>query len=68
MFRWRRTPPGDIFMLVRPASGPAEALAPSVRAALARVDKEQLVSVRDVMTLDDVAWERPRAIGFGRSW
>ena len=47
--------PGDIFMVVRPVSGPAEALAPSVRAAMARVDKEQLVSVRNVMTLDDVA-------------
>jgi len=62
--------PGDIFMLVRSASdgglrraafarwggGRAEALAPSVRGAIARVDKEQLVSVRDVVTLDDVAW------------
>ncbi|RPI22282.1 MAG: FtsX-like permease family protein, partial [Acidobacteria bacterium] len=47
----------DIYLLVRPTSGPAEALAPSVRAAIARVDKEQLVSVRDVMTLEDVAWE-----------
>jgi putative ABC transport system permease protein len=49
--------PGDIFMVVRAASGRAEALAPSVRAAIGRVDKEQLVSVRDVMTLEDVAWE-----------
>jgi hypothetical protein len=49
--------PGDIFfMIVRPSSGSAEALAPSVRAAIARVDKQQLVSVRDVMTLDDVVW------------
>ena len=47
----------DIYLVVRPASGRAEALAPSVRAAIGRVDKEQLVSVRDVMTLDDVAWE-----------
>src|SRR5919109_905878 len=42
---------------LRPTSGPAEGLARSVRAAIARVDKEQLVSVRDVMTLEDVAWE-----------
>jgi putative ABC transport system permease protein len=49
--------PGDIFMVVRPSSGRAEALAASVRAAIARVDKEQLVSVRNVMTLDDVAWD-----------
>jgi putative ABC transport system permease protein len=47
----------DIYLLVRPTSGPAEAIAPSVRAAIAQVDKEQLVSVRDVMTLEDVAWE-----------
>jgi putative ABC transport system permease protein len=50
-----RDTPGDIFMLVRPASGPAEVLAPSVRRALASVDKQQLVSVPSVMTLDDVA-------------
>lgn len=47
----------DIFLVVRPASGRADALAPSVRAAIARVDKEQLVSIRGVMTLEDVAWE-----------
>jgi putative ABC transport system permease protein len=47
--------PGDIFMLVRGASGRVEVLAPSVRAALARVDTQQLVSVRNVMTLDDIA-------------
>jgi len=45
----------DIFLLVRPAAGPAEALAPSVRAAIGRVDTAQLVNVADVMTLDDVA-------------
>ena len=46
-----------IVMVVRPASGSAAALASSVRAAIGRVDKEQLVSVRDVMTLEDVAWD-----------
>ena len=50
-------PVDDIYLLVRPASGRAEALAPSVRAAIGRIDKEQLVSVRDVMTLEDVAWD-----------
>jgi putative ABC transport system permease protein len=45
----------DIFLLVRPQSGAAEALAPSVRAAISRVDREQLVSVRSVMTLEDIA-------------
>jgi putative ABC transport system permease protein len=49
--------PGDIFLLVRPTSGSAEVLTPLVRAALARVDKEQIVSVRNVMTLDDVVSE-----------
>ncbi|CAN5823258.1 ABC transporter permease [soil metagenome] len=47
-------PTGDIFMLLRAASGQAESLAPAVRAAIARVDKAQLVSVRDVMTLDGI--------------
>jgi putative ABC transport system permease protein len=47
----------DIYLVVRPASGRGDALAPSVRAAIGRVDKEQLVSVRSVMTLEDVAWE-----------
>jgi putative ABC transport system permease protein len=49
--------PGDIFLLVRPASVPAETLAGPVRAAISRVEKEQLVSVRDVRTLDEVARE-----------
>jgi putative ABC transport system permease protein len=47
----------DIFMLVRPTTGTAEALTPSVRAAIGRIDKEQLVSVRDIITLEDVASE-----------
>ncbi len=50
-------PLGDMFLMVRPATGSASVLAPSVRAAIARVDKQQLVSVRNVMTLEDVAWE-----------
>jgi len=50
-------PLGDMFLMVRPATGSASVLAPSVRAAIARVDKQQLVSVRSVMTLEDVAWE-----------
>jgi putative ABC transport system permease protein len=47
----------DIFLLVRPTTGTAEMLAPSVRAAIGRIDKEQLVSVRDIVTLEDVASE-----------
>jgi putative ABC transport system permease protein len=48
---------GDIFMVVRPVSGRGETLATSIRAAIARVDKDQLVSIRDVMTLEDVTGE-----------
>ncbi len=50
-------PSDDIFLLVRPRVGPAGALAPSVRAAIGRVDKEQLVTVGSLMTLDDIAFE-----------
>ena len=49
--------PGDIFLLVRSASGEAESLVAPVRAAIARHDPSQLVSVRGAMTLDDVAAE-----------
>jgi putative ABC transport system permease protein len=45
----------DIFLVVRPKSGAAEVLAPSVRAAISRVDREQLVSIRSVLTLEDIA-------------
>src|SRR5262245_7415119 len=45
----------DMFLVVRPKSGGAEALTSSVRAAISRVDTEQLVSVRDVKTLEDIA-------------
>ena len=48
-------PLDDMYVLVRPSVGDAESLVPAVRAAIGRIDKEQLVSVRDVMTLDDVA-------------
>jgi putative ABC transport system permease protein len=50
-------PLDDMYLAVRPSSGRAELLAGSVRAAIGRIDKEQLVSVRDVTTLEDVAWE-----------
>ena len=49
--------PGDIFLMVRPASGRADALTPSVRAAIGRIDNDQIVGVRNVQTLEDVAWE-----------
>jgi len=47
----------DIYLVVRPASGRAEALAPAVRAAIGRVDKEQLVSLRNITTLEDIEWD-----------
>ena len=48
----------DIYLAVAPAAGRGgELLTSSVRAAISRIDKEQLVSVRNVMTLEDVAWE-----------
>jgi len=46
----------DMFVVVRPKSGRAQALAPAVRAAISRVDKEQLVSVTGIMTLEEIAW------------
>jgi putative ABC transport system permease protein len=46
----------DVIMLMRPKSGRAETLTPAVRVAISRIDKDQLVSVRDVTTLEDVEW------------
>jgi putative ABC transport system permease protein len=46
----------DVLMLVRSKTGRADALTPAVRAAIARIDKEQLVSVAGVTTLEDVEW------------
>jgi putative ABC transport system permease protein len=48
---------GDIFMFITPTSGSARALTPMVRGAFAQIDKDQRVSVRSVMTLEDVASE-----------
>jgi putative ABC transport system permease protein len=47
----------DIFLVLRPLSGRAADLAQSVRRAIGRVDKEQLVSVREVMTLEAIERE-----------
>jgi putative ABC transport system permease protein len=47
----------DIFMLAAPATGRGDALTAPIRAAIGRVDKDQLVGARYVMTLEDVAWE-----------
>ena len=52
-----QAPVDDVFLAIQPAAGPASALSGPVRAAIGRVDKAQLVSVRDIITLDDVAWD-----------
>jgi putative ABC transport system permease protein len=49
-----QSPIGDIFLLVTSTSGRADALVSSVRGAIGRIDRAQLVSVRDIMTLEDV--------------
>jgi putative ABC transport system permease protein len=54
-FPFAMAPDDDTFLVVRPESGDAAALAPQVRAAIARVDRESLVSVTNVITLDGVA-------------
>jgi putative ABC transport system permease protein len=46
----------DTFLVVTPATGGAEALTSSVRAAISRVDREQLVSIRDILTLEQIDW------------
>jgi putative ABC transport system permease protein len=46
----------DTILMVRAKTGRADALTPAVRAAISRIDKEQLVSIRDVVTLEDVEW------------
>jgi putative ABC transport system permease protein len=54
-YPFARIPDDDIYLIVRPVSGDAGALASSVRAAIARVDRESLVSVTDIATLESVA-------------
>jgi putative ABC transport system permease protein len=49
-------PIGDIHLLVRSSTGRAAALTAAVRAAISRVDKDQLVSVSGVTTLEEVEW------------
>lgn len=50
----RQSPIGDIFLLVRPHAE-ADGLAPPVFEAIRRVDTEQLVSLREVNTLEQIA-------------
>ena len=46
----------DMLMMVRSKTNHAESLAPAVRAAISRIDKEQLVTVANLTTLEDVEW------------
>lgn len=47
---------GDVMLLVRSKTGKADALTSAVRAAITKVDKDQLVSVSSATTLEDVEW------------
>ncbi len=47
---------GDAMLLVKSKSGTADALASGVRAAITRIDKDQLVSVSSMTTLERVEW------------
>lgn len=47
----------DMYLVIRVSSEDAGVLAPAARAAIARLDREQLVSVRDAMTVKDIARE-----------
>jgi putative ABC transport system permease protein len=49
-------PMGDMYLMVKSNTGRPEALTGAVRAAITRVDRDQLVSVSDVSTLADVEW------------
>jgi putative ABC transport system permease protein len=47
---------GDVMLLVKSKTGRAEALTSGVRAAITKIDKDQLVSVSSITTLEDVEW------------
>jgi putative ABC transport system permease protein len=57
----------DIYLVVRPISGEAAPLTTAVRAAISRVDRDQLVGVREIQTLADVAWTATERHRF-RAW
>jgi putative ABC transport system permease protein len=56
-FPFAQTPQDDVYLVVRPTSGDAATLAPQVRAAIARVDRQSLVSVTNITTLDGIAYQ-----------
>src|SRR5690606_15908799 len=50
-------PVGDIYLVAASRFARSEALVNPIRAAIAQVDKEQLVGIRHGMPLKDLAWE-----------
>ena len=52
-----QSPVDDIYLVVAPEAGRENSLVASVRAAIGRVDRAQLVSVPEAMTLEAVAWQ-----------
>ena len=51
-----QNPLGDIMLMVRSQNDRASALAPPVRAAIARIDRSQTTGVASVTTIEDVEW------------
>lgn len=51
----QQAPTDDIYLLVKARQGAAHLLLEPARAAIARIDREQLVSVRELHTLSDLA-------------
>ena len=49
-------PMGDMFLMVKSNTAQPEALTGAVRAAITRIDRDQLVSVSDISTLAEVEW------------
>jgi putative ABC transport system permease protein len=51
-----QNPLDDMYLLARVEGGPADRLVSPVRGVIAQIDREQLVSIRDVATLESIAW------------
>jgi putative ABC transport system permease protein len=59
---FRQDPPNTMSLIVQPSGGRASALAPAVRAAVARVDKERPLT--DVRTIATISYEANSAARF----
>ena len=60
-------PTGDVYMVIQPSAGAAEALTPLVRRVVARIDPDSPVR-RDRTHSKRCRSSRPPAIGSGRRW